>query len=178
MSKPIDAPAAGQQPLAHASVGTGQSKAQSTTAPFTHRLTPTWGDADPARMVYTGRFPDFALRAIDAWMLDKVGVDFYRMNEDWGIGTPFVHLECDFRSPATPRDTLLIAVEIERVGATSLTFKVAGTIEADTRLCFEGRFVCVCVDGRQQSQAGARPMPLDPRIRAAAEKDLQASRNH
>ncbi len=136
---------------------------------FVHRLQPTWGDSDPARMIYTGRFPDFALRAIDAWMLAHVGVDFYRMNVDWGIGTPFVHLECDFRSPATPRDALLIAVEIDKIGASSLAYRIAATIEADGRLCFEGRFVCVCVDGTAQSQAGARPIPLDPRIRAAAE---------
>jgi len=143
-----------------------------SNGPFVHRLQPTWGDSDPARMIYTGRFPDFALRAIDAWLLAHVGVDFYRMNVDWGIGTPFVHLECDFRSPATPRDTLLIAVEIDKIGTSSLAYRVAATIEADGRLCFEGKFVCVCVDGNEQSQAGARPIPLDPRIRAAAEAYL------
>lgn len=139
--------------------------------PFVHRLVPTWGDSDPARMVYTGRFPDFALRAIDAWLMANAGVNFYTMNVDWGIGTPFVHLECDFRSPATPRDALLIAVEVDKVGTTSLAFRIAATIEADGRLCFEGYFVCVCVDGKAQYQAGARPMPLDPRLKAAAEKD-------
>lgn len=142
-----------------------------SAGPFVHRLVPTWGDSDPARMVYTGRFPDFALRAIDAWLLENAGVDFYRMNVDWGIGTPFVHLECDFRSPATPRDALLIAVEVEKVGTTSLGFRITATIEDDGRLCFEGRFVCVCVDGRAQYKAGAKPMPLDLRLRAAAERD-------
>ena len=161
MSKRIEADATGKR---------------ASLQPFVHRLTPTWGDADPARMIYTGRFPDFALRAIDAWMLEKVGASFYGMNMDWGIGTPFVHLECDFRSPATPRDTLLIAVAVEKVGESSLAFKVAATIEADGRLCFEGRFVCVCVDASAQSKAGARPMPLDPRIRAAAEREMQASK--
>lgn len=139
--------------------------------PFIHRLTPTWGDADPARMIYTGRFPDFALRAIDAWLLEKVGADYYRMNVDWGIGTPFVHLECNFRSPATPRDTLLIAVEVEKVGASSVAFRVEATIESDGRLCFDGRFVCVCVDANAQYKAGARSMPLDARIRMAAQAD-------
>ena len=144
------------------------SDAEASTGPFIHQLQPTWGDSDPARMIYTGRFPDFALRAIDAWMLEHVGVDFYRLNVDWGLGTPFVHLECDFRSPATPRDLLMLSVWVEKVGTTSLAFRVACTIAEDARLCFEGRFVCVCVDGNAQYQAGARPIPLDPRIRAAA----------
>ena len=187
MSKPTDAPVGspvaggqpkgqdGSQPKAHAPVGIGQPKAQTKVPPFVHRLVPAWGDADPARMIYTARFPDYALRAIDAWMLAKVGADFYRMNEDWGIGTPFVHLQCDFRSPATPRDALLIAVRVEKVGTSSLTFKISCAIEADGRLCFEGRFVCVCVEARAQSKAGARPMPLDQRIRAAAERDLETT---
>lgn len=149
----------------HRNDGTDRQK------PFVHRLVPTWGDSDPARMVYTGRFPDFALRAIDAWLMHNAGVNFYTMNVDWGIGTPFVHLECDFRSPATPRDALLIAVEVEKVGTTSLAFQVSATIEADGQLCFEGRFVCVCVDGKTQYKSGARPIPLDPRLKAAAEKD-------
>lgn len=139
--------------------------------PFVHTLVPTWGESDPALMVYKGRFPDYALRAIDAWMSANVGADFYRMNVDWGVGTPFVHLECDFRSPATPRDTLLLAVEVADIGRTSLTFRVTCRIAEDDRLCFEGRFVCVCVAGAKQWRKDAKASPLDPRIRKAAEAD-------
>lgn len=139
--------------------------------PFVHALVPTWGESDPALMVYTGRFPDYALRAIDAWMMANVGADFYRMNVEWGVGTPFVHLECDFRSPATPRDTLLLAVEVADIGRTSLTFRVTCTIAEDDRLCFEGRFVCVCVAGAKQWRPDSKASPLDPRIRLAAETD-------
>ena len=68
---------------------------------FVHRLAPYWADADPAGIVYTGRFADFSLRAIDAWMQDRAGAGFYRVNVDWGIGTPFVRAECDMRARAT-----------------------------------------------------------------------------
>ena len=136
---------------------------------------PVWGDLDPARIVYTGRFTDYALRAIDTWFLDRVGADFYTMNLEWGIGTPFVHTECDLKSSLTPRDALLVDVRVARIGSTSLTFRVEGTIEADGRSCFEGRFVCVCVEAAQQSLA-PRAIPLDRRIRDAAEADLAIDR--
>ncbi|KAB2849568.1 MAG: acyl-CoA thioesterase [Hyphomicrobiaceae bacterium] len=142
------------------------------TRPFVHRLRPQWGDTDPARMVYTGRYPDFALRAIDAWFLARAGADFYRLNTEWGIGTPFVRLECDFRSPLTPRDIVEIEVSVERAGEKSLTFAVRGLNAGSGRLAFEGRFVCVCVKFEDQSRQDAKSIPLDPRIRAAAEADL------
>ncbi len=155
----------------------GSDAPQSAIGPFVYPVRPTWGDTDTARMVYTARFPDYALRAIDAWLLERVGADFYRLNVEWGIGTPFVHLECDFRSPATPRDVLLLAVRVEKVGTSSLTFRVVATIEADGRLCFEGKFVCATVNEAAQLQAGARASPLDPRIKAAAEADLRLHRD-
>ena len=146
----------------------------SCVRPFIHEIRPVWGDLDPARIVYTGRFTDYAMRAIDAWMLDRTGADFYRMNFEWGIGTPFVHTECDLKSSLTPRDTLLIAVRVDKIGTSSLTFRVEGTIEADGRPCFTGRFVCVCVEAAEQSQ-NPRSMPLDRRIKVAAQADLALS---
>jgi acyl-CoA thioesterase FadM len=143
---------------------------------FVHRLKPRWAHSDPARMIYTPRFGDFCMEAIEAWYEDRVGADWYRINLDWGVGTPFVHMEIDFRSTVTPRDALAMTVAIERVGTSSLAFKVTARTEVDGRLCFEGRFVSVCVpstdQGRDQERGAAlRSIPLDPRLRAAALTD-------
>ena len=35
---------------------------------YQHVLRVTWGDCDPARIVYTARIPWFALDAINAWL--------------------------------------------------------------------------------------------------------------
>jgi acyl-CoA thioesterase FadM len=142
-----------------------------STGAFVHRIRPTWGETDTARIVYTARYPDYGLRAIDAWFLERVGADFYRMNTEWGIGTPFVRLECDFRAPLTPRDLVEIEVAVERVGERSLTFCVRGRITGSGLLAFEGRFVCVCVNVGDQPRQDAKSIPLDPRIRQAAEAD-------
>ena len=36
---------------------------QDERSPCVHRVVPVWGNLDPARILYTGRFTDYALRA-------------------------------------------------------------------------------------------------------------------
>ena len=66
------------------------------------------------------------------------------MELDHGLGTPFVRLEMDFRKPVTPRHRLICHTWPERLGGTSITFRVDG--EQDGRLCFSTRTVSVFVD--------------------------------
>ncbi|HEV2573193.1 MAG TPA: acyl-CoA thioesterase [Beijerinckiaceae bacterium] len=141
--------------------------------PFVHAIAPYWADADPAGIVYTARFTDYALRAIDAWMIDRIGAGFYVMNTTWGIGTPFVHTECDLRAPARPGENLNISVSVERVGKTSITFAVQGHGAQRGLLHFEGRFICVCVSSLEED-VEVQPIALDIRIRSAAEAELRA----
>ena len=109
---------------------------------FVHEIRVGWGDCDPAKIAYTGRLPVFALEAIDAWWEDTLGGDgWYQLEMDRGFGTPFVHLECDFRSPVTPRYRLLCEVFPTKLGTKSISFKVIG--RQNGVLCFEGGFTCV-----------------------------------
>jgi 4-hydroxybenzoyl-CoA thioesterase len=141
---------------------------------FVYEITPAWFDLDPARIVYTGRYTDFAMRAIDGWFLDRVGADFYRMNFEWGISTPFIHTECDFHAPLTTHDTLLLSVYPEKIGSRALTFRVEGTAQEEEIRCFVGRFVCVCVHASMGSRR-KRAIRLDPRIEKAARSELSPS---
>ena len=107
-----------------------------------HEIRVTWGDCDPAKIAYTARLPWFALDAINAWweaMLDGDG--WFQMELDRNMGTPFVRLEMDFVSPVTPRHRLICHVWPERLGETSVTFRVDG--EQDGKLCFSSRSVSV-----------------------------------
>jgi 4-hydroxybenzoyl-CoA thioesterase len=107
---------------------------------FEHEIRVTWGDCDPAKIVYTGRIPGFALDAINAfWEHVLDGDGWYQMELDRNLGTPFVHMSLDFRRPITPRHRLICRVWPSAIGATSVRFRVEGR-QADS-LCFEGRFV-------------------------------------
>lgn len=111
---------------------------------FTHEIRVTWGDCDPAKIAYTARLPWFALDAINAWWEHASGgYSWYHMEVDQNIGTPFVHMSLDFRSPVTPRHRLKCQVWPLKLGDTSIRFKVKAS--QDDKLCFEGEFVCVFI---------------------------------
>jgi len=109
--------------------------------PFEHSITVRWGDCDPARIVYTGKLPEFALQAIDAWWQHHGGAGWYQMEIDQNLGTPFVSMALEFRAPVTPRHPLRCRVWPNRLGQTSVGFRVEG--RQDGSLCFTGSFVCV-----------------------------------
>lgn len=127
--------------------------------PYHHAITVLWGDTDPAQIAYTANIPAWGLRAIEAWVKDCLGVGWYEMNVDLGVGTPFVDLRLSFHAPITPRHPLLAAVTVARLGRSSLTCDVEGT--QDGVRCFSGRYVCVFVDALAR-----RPIPVPPNMRA------------
>jgi acyl-CoA thioesterase FadM len=112
--------------------------------PFLHRIRVRWGDCDPAAIAFTGRIPVWAVEAIEAWWEHYAGIDWYRINLDRKIGTPFVHMTMDFRSPVTPRHLLECEVSLKKLGNRSITH----TVRASQRgvLCFEGEFVAAFVE--------------------------------
>lgn len=148
MSKPIEAGTEGQ-PLIEAD-------------DFVHSIRVGWADCDPARIAFTGRIPNFALEAIDAWWEAHVGEDWFAMNVDRDLGTPFVHMSIDFSSPVTPRHRLDCVVRLIRLGESSIRFSVRG-LQAGT-LCFAGEFVEVFVESAAHRKTQA---PADIRAKIA-----------
>ena len=122
---------------------------------FCHDIRITWGDCDPARIVYTGRLPWLALDAINAWWEHHLGHGWYQLEIDRNVGTPFVHMTMDFRAPVTPRHLLRCEVWPSRLGDTSIEFCVVA--RQDERVCFEGRFVCVFIVADQFAKTSPPP---------------------
>lgn len=123
---------------------------------FSHEIRVTWGDCDPARIAYTGRIPNWALDAINAWWEAHLGGDgWFQMELDRGYGTPFVHMSLDFRATITPRHRLICKVAPTKLGTKSITFRVEGY--QDETLCFEGTFVCVFIVAKSFETRTAPP---------------------
>lgn len=133
---------------------------------FRLERTVAFGDCDPAGIVYTARFLDHCLGAIEAfWKSILDGRSWYEMNVDLDRGTPFVNVSLDFASPVTPRQALDLAVRVERVGATSVTFAVSGRQGA--KECFRGKLTCVVVQKRPMRKVASDDWILE-RVRAFA----------
>jgi acyl-CoA thioesterase FadM len=138
--------------------------------PYVHSTQIRFGDTDAAQIAYTGRFPQLALDAIDGWFRERLDTDWYRLNIDEKIGTPFVHLSVDMRSPLTPRDVLATTVLVAKAGNASVEFSVIGRVGA--RVSFEGRFVCVFVD-----LPTGKPMRIPDRYRAVVIEEAALAAN-
>lgn len=122
--------------------------------PFQHKINITWGDCDPANIVYTGRIPWLALDAINAFWEHHLGGDgWFQMEMDRGYGTPFVHMSMDFTHPITPRSKLVCDVVPSRLGDSSIEFQVVG--RQDGKLCFTGTFVCVFIVAKEFKKRSA-----------------------
>ncbi len=132
---------------------------------FVHRRRITWADTDVAGIAYTGRFPNFALDAIEAWCIDRLGIDWYAMHREHGFGTPFVHMSMDFRASLRPRDELLTTVALRKAGRSSLEFAVTG--RTPSGVSFEGRFVCAFV-----ADATRTSLPVPPQFAAAVAREV------
>mgnify|MGYP003645070183 FL=1 len=139
-----------------------------TDTPFVHEINVTWGDCDPARIAYTARLPYFALDAINAWWEHHFDGDgWFQLEIDRNIGTPFVNLAMDFRSPVTPRHKLLCETYPTRLGDKSITFGMKA--RQDGVLCFEGSFTCVyTIADKFQSQRAPDELRkvIEPLVRA------------
>ncbi|WP_280548803.1 thioesterase family protein [Halomonas sp. 11-S5] len=110
--------------------------------PFYYRRPIRWGDTDAAGIVFTAHYFDICMEAIESWFLDTLELDWFAMMHDCGLGSPFVHAEVDFHAPLTPRDVLLVRVDVERQGNSSLSLLLSGVREHDDRRTFTGHFTC------------------------------------
>lgn len=122
-----------------------------------------WGDTDAAGIVYTANYFDLCMEALEGWFISVLETDWFSMNVDQKIGTPFVHAEVDFKAPMTPRDTLLIEVTVDRLGEKSLGFELTGYSEVNKAITFSGKFVC-CFTNTGSFQPISIPQEMRMRI--------------
>lgn len=134
---------------------------ESGPAPYVHHRVIHWGDTDTAQIVYTVRFLDYVMEAVEGWFRSVVGLDWYAMNVDLHIGTPVVNVNIDFKAPLTPKYDLRLTVLVERAGRASIAFNVLGDRDDGVR-SFDARLVICAVDTRQLKTTA---IPADWRAR-------------
>lgn len=135
--------------------------------PYIYRREIFWGDTDPARIAYTGRFADFALEAIESFYRARLGTDWSRMAYEEDLGTPFVHLELDFKSPVTTREPLAMTVIVARAGRSSVDYHISAR-GADTA---EVRFTARATNVWVQSSA-MTTVAIPDRYRVVIDREI------
>ena len=152
--------------LKHTEDQAAAGKRGGAAEPFVYSRTITWGDTDPGEIVFTGRYLEYAVDAVEAWFTATFGVNWYELKHDLGLGSPFRFANLDFKAPLTPRDRLEVEVRVPHVGTTSVRFDLRGygvSAKAGRRHCFSIDAMIVFVDENLKKT----PIPADFRARLA-----------
>jgi len=129
-----------------------------------------WGDCDPAQIAYTANIPGWGLSGIEEWYRQCIGYDWYAINLELGIGTPFVSLNFSFLSPVKPGDILQIHVRVSGIGNRSISHSIEGF--QNDRKCFTGETVAAFVDA-----ATMKPTPVPENIRQSVNHYMSIQEN-
>lgn len=132
--------------------------------PFAVERTVTWGECDPARIIYMPCVFDHAVEAVEAFYRDVLGASWIDLNTRREMGAPFVRAECDFvRAPACD-DAVRLEVRVERVGRRSVTYRVTA-LGADGEHFFRATLVA-CFIARPAFRSAEIPADVRERMLA------------
>lgn len=126
------------------------SEALIESYPVRVRRRVAWGECDPAGIVYTPRFTDYAMSARD-WFL-RIGLGVWDRPHPARSGTtyPMRAMNFDFRSPLEADDFFDMTVSLEKISNRTFTITIAATrvvndAATDTPV-FTAVLTCVAMD--------------------------------
>ena len=118
-----------------------------------------FSDCDPAGIVYTPRFIDMLMGAIEDFFPAALGLDYHGLIRD-GLGLGYAKVDCDFLRPGMMGDRLEIAVLVARIGGASAGFTLH--VHRGDEELLRATLVIVTT-----SLAAHRAIPLPPALRDA-----------
>ena len=124
--------------------------------------TVSWGDCDPAGIIYTPRVLDYAMETLEAWNREVLGIPWIKLNREMSLGMPTVRAELDFMGAPAPDEEVVTELRVERVGRSSITFRITGE-SRDGRELFRVK-VTSCVISRPAFKSTPIPEAILQRI--------------
>ena len=117
--------------------------------PFVVRHRVRWSDCDPAGVVFTGKFSEYLLGAVNLFMAELGGGDYAKWIETLDVDTPCKGLALTFHSALWPEDDCVLACAIGVVRESSFDITVEATRALDSRnpgrAVFSGVFSPICI---------------------------------
>lgn len=130
---------------------TASEPAQKSLQELSFRL--TYGDCDPAGIVYFAAYFPWMERANTEWHV-AVGAPVNSMLGRWGATEITRHAACDYLLPAQLHDRLTVSVCLVRLGRTSFELAFPFRRESDGATTAVGSMVTVMIDEER------RPVPI------------------
>jgi acyl-CoA thioester hydrolase len=112
--------------------------------PLVVRRRVRWADCDPAGVVYTGKFSDYLLGAVNLFFNDIGGGNYMAWTRALGVDTPCKGMELTFHGALWPEDEFEMRCTVAEVREHSYDIAVEAA-QADGRRIFSGRFSPICI---------------------------------
>ena len=130
-----------------------------------------FAECDPAGIVFFPQYLVMLNSFVEQWFDDGLHIPYARLIGERRTGLPTVRLEVDFTAISRHGDRITLAVQIEKLGRSSMTLQLACHAgEDDSReLRFKARQVLVCTNLLTH-----RPQPLPDDVRSALMPYVQA----
>lgn len=90
-----------------------------------------FGDCDPAKIMYFPNYFDYFHAAMEDFFRDRLGALYHVMLQEERVSFPTVHLEVNFSAPVRFGDAVTIAVEVARIGRSSVDLRYTGRRNSD-----------------------------------------------
>ena len=131
---------------------------------FLASRTVRFADCDPAGIVFFPQYLVMVNSFVEQWFDEGLGVPYAGLIGARRTGLPTVRLEVDFTAVSRHGDRITLAVQIEKLGHSSMTLLLACHGGDDDRgeQRFKARQVLVCT-----SLLSHRPQPLPDDVRSA-----------
>lgn len=124
---------------------------------------------DPAGLVFYPRYFEMINATVEDWFEEAVGVPFAAMHGGRGIGIPAAQVAARFLRPSRLGDLLDMRLAVARLGRSAMDLGLSAHGPDGPRLTAELTIVHV-------EQAGLRPVPWSPDIRARVEALIAGAR--
>lgn len=138
-----------------------------TRLPFVVRRRVRWADCDPAGVVYTGKFVEYMLAAVNLFYANLSDLRYGEFSAEHEVGTPCRGLEVDFRGALWPEDEFLIRVGVGEVRQSSFDMRL-DAYQQSGREIFCARFTPICIPRNGERKS----VPIPPGYREALNRHL------
>lgn len=133
---------------------------------FIHQRPVRFADCDMARIVFFPHFAAYCHEALEALFAGLPG-GYARLVGPDDLGIPTVHFSIEFAAPLRYGDTAVIALEVERLGRTSVSIRYRFSRAVDQVVCARARHTIVTTSLR-----ALKPVPVPADLRQLFESHL------
>lgn len=113
--------------------------------PFKVRRRVKWGECDPAGVVYTPSFSEYAISTAELFYEYLFDGRPQQTKDELGFGTPTRALDFDFRRSLWPDELFDIEVSVESISTRTYTLAMTARMSEGGETAFIARLTPICI---------------------------------